>query len=554
MQEENLKIIPLGGLGEVGRNMTVIQWEDKAIIIDIGLSFPEERTPGVDYIIPNISYLQKAKPKIIGVVLTHGHYDHIGAIPYIMDKIGNPPLFGSPLTLGITKKRQEEFPLQPKLQLNEISEGSVIDLNPFEVEFFHQNHNIPDNYGLIIKTPVGNIVHTSDFKFDHTPTNAPPTNFDRLKEIGSRDILLMMSDSTGAESEGHSLSEKVIAENLEKIFQKARGRIISATFASLINRVQDLIFFAEKYGRKVVIEGYGMKTNVEISRNLNLIKVNKGTIIPIEKAVNYADHQLAVILTGAQGEGEAALMRILSKQHRHFRVKKGDTVILSSSVVPGNERAVQNLKDDIMRQGANIFHSKMMDIHAKGHAQEDEIRQMIQMIKPKFLMPIHGQYSMMANHAKIARSEGIPRENIALIDNGYIITLNQEKMSIAKKPISVKRVMVEGSGIGDVGGIVLHDRMELAECGIFVIIVAIDKETKKIKNSPDIISRGFVYLRESQLLLTEVRKKIREVIVHSANTKKDVKKTKADLKLKIERLLFNKTGRKPMVLPVVIEV
>ncbi len=549
-----LKIVPLGGLGEVGRNMTLLEWEDKILIIDIGLSFPEEKTPGVDYVIPNISYLEKRKHKVVGVVITHGHYDHIGAIPYIMEKIGNPPIFGSALSLGITKRRQEEFPLKPKLQLNEVQDGSKVDLHPFEVEFFHQNHNIPHNLGLFIKTPVGNIVHTSDFKFDLTPTNGPPTNFEKLKEIGSEGVLFLISDSTAAEAEGHSLSEKTISENLEKIFEKSKGRIITATFASLVNRVQDIIFFAEKYNRKVVIEGYGMKTNIEIARNLGIIKAEKGTIISSDKASLYQDHQLALIITGAQGEDEAALMRILSGQHRFFKLKKGDSVVLSSSVIPGNERSVQNVKDNIMRQGATIFHYQMMDIHAGGHAQEEEIKEMIRIMKPRFLMPIHGQYSMMANHAKIAQKEGIPRENIALTDNGHIIKIDQDSLYVSKKPIPVKPVMVEGSGVGDIGGVVLRDRMELAESGIFVIITAIDKKTKKIKNSPDIISRGFIYLRESQLLLTEARKNIREVITASSNNGSDVKKMKKDLKTRIEKLLFKKTGKKPLVLPVIIEV
>jgi ribonuclease J len=549
-----LRVVPLGGLGEVGRNMTVIEWEDKAIVIDIGLSFPEEKTPGVDYVIPNTSYFEKRDIKVLGVLITHGHYDHIGAIPYIMEKIGNPPIFGSPLALGITKRRQEEFPLKAKLQLNEVEDGSKVELHPFNIEFFHQNHNIPQNLGFCIKTPVGNIVHTSDFKFDPTPTNAPPTNFEKLNEIASRGVLFLMSDSTGAESEGHSLSEKTISENLEKIFKKSNGRIITATFASLINRVQDIIFFAEKYGRKVVIEGYGMKTNVEISRNLGIIKAKKGTIIPAKEASLYQDHQLTLIITGAQGEDQAALMRILSGQHKFFKLKKNDSVVLSSSVIPGNERSVQNVKDDIMRQGADIFHYQMMDIHAGGHAKEEELVEMIQIMKPKFFMPIHGHYSMMANHAKIARREGIPRNHIALTDNGHIIKIDQESLTISKRPVMVRPIMVEGSGVGDIGGVVLRDRIELSESGIFVVITAIDKKTRKIKNSPDIISRGFVYLRESQILLTESRKKIREVIFNSTQTKKDIKSVKKEIKSKIERLLYKKTGKKPLVLPVIIEV
>ncbi len=554
MEKEELRIVPLGGLGEVGRNMMVLEWGDKAIIIDMGLSFPEEKTPGVDYVIPNISYLQKNKKQILGLVLTHGHYDHIGAIPYILGKIGNPPIFGSPLTLGITQKRQEDFPTQPKLQLNEINAGSKVELGPFTVEFFHQNHNIPDGHGLLIKTPLGKIVHTSDFKFDFSPTNTPVTDIELLKKVADGGVLLLMSDSTGAEAEGSSLSEKVISKNLEKIFEKASGRIITATFASLINRIQDIITLSEKYNRKVVIEGYGMKTNIEIARNLGYIKTKKGTIISADKASLYDDNKLTILSTGAQGEGNAALMRILSKQHRHFRLKKGDCVILSSSVIPGNERAVQNLKDDIMRQGADIIHSQMMDIHAKGHAQQDELKEMIKIMSPYYFMPIHGQYSMMASHAKLAQEEGVLPENIILTDNGHLITINEEKMNIAKKPFPVTPIMVDGSGIGDVGGVVLHDRTELASSGIFVIIAVIDKKSRKIKNSPDIISRGFIYLRESQILLTEVRKKVMGIISEGGKKNKSTKDIKPEIKAKIESFLFSKTGRRPMVLPVVIEI
>ncbi len=555
MYEEKLRIVPLGGLGEVGRNMMVVEWGDDAVIIDIGLNFPEEKTPGVDYVIPNISYLEKNKKRIWGVILTHGHYDHIGAIPYILDKIGNPPLFGSALTLGITQKRQEEFPLKPALKTHEIKDGDKIELGPFTAEFFHQNHNVPDGHGVVIETPVGNIINTSDFKFDSTPTNAPPTNFDRLNEIASKGVLLLMSDSTGAETEGRSLSEKLISKNMDELFGKIKGRIITATFASLVNRLQDIITISEKYGRKVVVEGFGMKTNLEIARNLGLIKSKKGTIIPAEKAADYPDNKITILSTGAQGEGNAALMRILSGQHRHFQLKKGDSVILSSSVIPGNERSVQNLKDDIMRQGADIFHSQMMDIHAKGHAQQDELRDMIQIMSPQYFMPIHGQYSMMASHAKIAREEGVPKNNIALVDNGFIVSFDKErKMNISKKPLPVAPVMVDGSGIGDVGGVVLHDRMGLAESGIFVVIAVVDKKTRKIKNSPDIISRGFVYLRESQALLTEVRKKVMEIISKGGKQNKDVKDMKPEIKSKIESFLYSKTKRRPLVLPVVIEI
>ena len=552
-EQKRLRIVPLGGLGEVGKNMMALEWDKKILIIDAGLSFPEEKNPGIDYIIPNISYLKKRKKDILGIVFTHGHYDHIGAIPYIMDDLGNPPLFGSPLTLGILEKRQEEYPNQPKLKLNKVKDGSQINLGPFNIEFFHQNHNIPDNLGLFIETPVGNIVNTSDFKFDSTPTNAPPTDFDKIKSLGKKGVLLMLSDSTGAENEGRSLSEKTICENMEKIFKEAKGRLITATFASLINRIQDIIYLSEKYGRKVVVEGYGMQTNVEIARNLKLLKIKKGTIVTPKKALDLPDNKVTLICTGAQGEERAALVRIANGEHRSFHLKSNDTVVLSSSTVPGNERAVQNLRDDILRQGATVFHSKMMDIHAKGHANEEELKEMIKMLKPKFLIPIHGQYSMLIRHKEIAESTKVPK-GVFVIENGEPALLSKDGIQLEKKKISSKPVLIDGSGIGDVGGVVLYDRQELAESGIFVVIVVRDKKEKTLKNSPDIISRGFIYLRNSQDMLAASRKKIREIMKESSQNNYDVKKTKYLLKKKLESFLYSRTKRRPIVVPVVIEV
>ncbi len=553
-KEEKLKITPLGGLGEVGKNMTLLEYEGKILIIDMGLNFPEEDNPGVDYIIPNISYLQGRKKDILGVVFTHGHYDHIGAVPYFLNKLGNPALYASPLTMGIIERRQDDFPNQPKLNKTIVENGSKINLGPFKVEFFHQNHNIPQNLGMFIETPVGNILHTSDFKFDETPQNGLPTNFKKIKEFGNRGVHLMLSDSTGVEKEGHSLSEKVISENIEKIFQKAKGRIITATFSSLINRVQDIIELSEKYGRKVVIEGYGMKTNVELAINLGLIKVNKNTFVDRRKADGLPDSKTTIICTGAQGEERAALMRITNGEHRYFQLKENDTVVFSSSIIPGNERSVQNLRDDILRQGADIYHYKMMDIHASGHGQSDEAEKMIEMIKPNFLIPIHGQYSMLVKHKKLAEKTGIP-EKVLIIENGEPVILTPENIYKADEKVNTKEVLVDGSGVGDVGGVVLYDRKELAESGIFVVIVVLDRKTKKLQNSPDIISRGFVYLRESQDLLAETRKKTRNIIKNASKGKKsNAKSIKKEMQQKIEDFLYSKTRRKPIVIPVVIEI
>jgi len=554
---QQLKIIPLGGLGEVGRNMMVLEYGGRFLIIDMGLRMPEEDMPGVDYIIPNISFLRGKQKNILGAVFTHGHYDHIGAIPYLIDRVGvNLPMYASGLTRGIILRRQEDFTHLPKLKLSQVKNGQTVKLGPFSVEFFRQNHNISDNMGLFIETPVGNIMHTSDFKFDKTPVYDSPTDFDKLKSLGRRKVLLLMSDSTGAEEPNHSLSEKTIMENLEEIFKKSEGRIIAATFGSLIHRIQQLIALSEKYGRRVAIDGYSMKINVEICKKLGYIKAQKGTLIKPEQLQNYPDSKVALICTGAQGEGQAVLMRIANGEHRFVRLKKSDTVIFSSSVVPGNERTVQFLKDELYRQKTTVFHYKMMDIHAGGHAQREELKEMINIMKPKFFMPVHGQYSMLVNHANLAKSQGIPEKNIAVVENGRVITLTPKTISVEKKMVESNYIMVDGLGIGDVGEVVLRDRQTLAKDGMFVIVAVIDRQTGKVKGSPDIISRGFVYLRESKPLLAETRKKVIDIIDRTAGSGGAVNWSyvKDNIRNRIGGFLYSKTQRRPMILPVLIEV
>jgi ribonuclease J len=551
-----LKIIPLGGLGEVGRNMTLLEYNRAILIVDLGFRMPEEDMPGVDFIIPNVSYLKDRKKDILGVVFTHGHYDHIGAIPYLLEKIGNPPMYASGLAKGIILKRQDDFPQLPKLNLHQVKNGDRIKLGPFVVEFFKQTHNISDNFGFFIETPVGNIVHTSDFKFDDNPVYDLPTDFKKLESFGKKGVLLLMSDSTGAEEEGHSLSEEKIMENLEGIFKEAKGRIIAATFGSLINRIQQLISLSEKYGRKVAVDGYSMKSNVEICKELGYIKTQKGTLIKPNQMQNYPDSKVTMIGTGAQGEGQAVLMRVANGEHRSVKLKKEDTVIFSSSVIPGNERTVQFLKDQLYRQGVKVYHYKMMDIHAGGHAQRDELRQMIQLIKPKFFIPIHGQYSMLVNHAKLAREQGIPEKNVLVVENGQVVELSQSKIAITKERAESNYIMVDGLGIGDVGEVVLRDRQTLSKDGMFVIVAIIDRTTGKVKGSPDIISRGFVYLRESKELLYETRKRVIDIVNKSAGSGGAVNWSyvKDSIRNRIGDFLYQKTQRRPMILPVVIEV
>jgi len=551
-----LKIIPLGGLGEVGRNMTLLEYGGKILIIDMGLGFPSEDMPGIDCLIPNSAYLRERGNDILGIVFTHGHYDHIGAIPYTVSRIGTAPMYASALTKGMILKRQQDFPNQPELDIEEVEDGSKIKLGPFGIEFFRLNHSIPQNLALLIKTPVGSIVHTSDFKFDESPVNDIPTDFRKLKRIGRQGVHLLMSDSTGAEEEGHSLSEKTIFKNLDSIFKGAKGRIIAASFASLLNRIQQMVILSERYGRKVIVEGRSMRNNIEIAQALKKFYIKKGTLIRAEEIRKFPDSKISVICTGAQAEERAAFMRIANREHKYIHIKKGDTVVFSSSVIPGNERSIQALKDEFYRQGANVFHYKMMDIHASGHAKQEELKQMIKIMGPRFFMPVHGQYSMLVKHAELAREQGVLKENIIIAENGQIINLTPRNISLSKKTVPANIVMVDGLGVGDVGEIVLRDRQVLAKDGMFVIIAIVDRQAGRIKGSPDIISRGFVYLRESKDLLKETRKRVVNIVNRAAHSGGAVNWTyvKEELRNKISSFLFYKTQRRPMILPVVIEV
>ncbi|HEX9721696.1 MAG TPA: ribonuclease J [Candidatus Paceibacterota bacterium] len=555
-KDANLRVTPLGGLGEVGRNMMVVEYQGSILLIDMGFRMPEEDMPGVDYIIPNISYLKGKERNILALLITHGHYDHLGAIPYLLKQLGNPPIFAGNLAKAIIMKRQEDFANQPKLRITPLQNGKKFALGPFTIEPFRQNHNITDNFGFLINTPVGNIVHTSDFKFDDDPVNEPGTDYKRLKRIGDQKILLLMSDSTNAEEPNHSLSEKVIFANLDEIFKQAQGRIITATFASLINRVQQIITLSEKYGRHVGLEGYSMKTNVEISKQFGYMKMKSGTILKTKDVLGYPDSKITICGTGAQGEERAVLMRVVNGEHPHVKIQKGDTVIFSSSVIPGNERSVQFVKDQLYRQGANVFHYKMMDIHASGHANEEELKQMLELMRPKFLMPVHGQFSMLVNHAKLAQGEGISEQNIFVMENGQTLSVDKTQAALEKTRAPANYIMVDGLGVGDVGEVVLRDRQNIGKDGIFVIIAVVDRQTGNVKGSPDIISRGFIYLRESKDLLKEVRKKTIYTINQSSKVEGPINwiYVRDIVRNQISEFLFHKTERRPMVLPVIIEV
>lgn len=552
--QNTLKIIPLGGLGEVGRNMTVLEYGKDIIIIDVGFGFAEDDMPGIDYTLPNVSYLDDKKDRIRGIILTHGHMDHVGGLPFLINRLGNPTIYCMNLTRGIIMKRHLEFPHLPDLEINLVHPKEVIHLGEFEIEFFHVNHNIPDDTALFITTPAGSIVHTADFKFDPQPLNEQPADLEYIKKIGDRGVTVLMSDSTGAEKDGTSISESVIQDNLELIFKEATGMIIAGTFSSILNRIQQLTTLSEKYGRKIVFDGYSLRTNVEISKELGYIKMKKDTQILPNQIEDYPRNKITLVGTGAQGEGQAVLMRIASGEHRFVQLKKGDSVIFSSSVIPGNERTVQRLKDLIYRLGARVYHYGMMDIHASGHAYRDDLRLMIRLIRPKFLMPIHGHYSMMVNHGSLGQAEGMKEENIIIADNGSIVHITPNAFWFDKKTAPSDIIMVDGLGVGDIGNVVLRDRQVLAKDGMFVIVTLIDGKTGKVYGSPDIISRGFIYLKENKEFLMQVRKKIRWLVEHKTTRPINWAYLKDLIRDEIGLFLFQKTERRPMVLPVVIEV
>jgi len=536
--------------------MTIFEYDRDIVIVDMGLQFPEEDMPGIDYVIPNISYLKGKENYIRGVIVTHGHFDHIGGIPHIMHKIGNPTIFTARLTQAIIEKRQEDYKEQGKLNIYTVDpDKDNLQLGSFKVEFFRVNHNIPDGFGVVIHSPVGSVMHTGDFKFDPSPVGEKPTDIEKIKKFGQRGIKLLMSDSTGSETEGDSISEQSIMETLDQIIQGNKNRIIIATFSSLLSRIQQIIMLAEKCGRKVVIQGYSMKSNVEIAVKLGYLKAQKGTLISPKEMKDLPKEKVIIACTGAQGEDRAVLMRIANKEHREIKLIKNDTVIFSSSVVPGNERTVQRLKDNLTRQGAELFHYKMMDVHTGGHALRDDLKRMIQMTNPKYFVPIHGNHYMLKIHGDLAADVGIPRENILLPDNGHIMEFTETTGAITKRKVPANHVMVDGLGIHDSSNVVIRDRQMLAKDGMFVVIATIDGKTGKLVGNPDLISRGFIYMKESKGLVEQARKKVRKIV---ESKKVDSSVNYAYLKNKIRddvgQFLYSKTERRPMVLPVVIEV
>ncbi len=557
---DNLRVMVMGGLEEVGRNMTVFECNKEIIIIDMGLQFPEEDMPGIDYIIPNVSYLQDKKSWIKGVIISHGHYDHIGGIPHIMGEIGNPPMFMGKLTAGLVRKRNVEYKNAPTLKIKEIDENSSIKLgNSFTVEFLRVNHSIPDCFATIIKTPLGTLVHTGDFKIDFTPVNDKPADLNRMAQLGAAGVRLLMSDSTDATHPGYQVSESYIGEEMGKIFEKIEGRIIVGTFASQLSRLQKIFDLAEKYGRRVSLQGRSMVSNVEVAHEIGYLKFNPKLLIDDKELNKLPDNRVLIVGTGAQGESNAFLSRVVNGEHRTVNIKPGDTVLFSSSVIPGNERSIQNLMDRVVRRGAKIIHYRMLDIHAGGHAKAEDLKLTMRLFKPEYFMPIEANHYMLRAHAELAEQVGIPKNKIFVADNGQVVDFRvvggKVEGTLTDEKVPTDYVMVDGLGVGDVSEIVLRDRRMMAEDGMIVVIATIDSHTGDVIGNPDLISRGFVHMKENRDLIEKTRARVKKIVKDkNPITVADDDYIKNKIRNDIGQFLFAQTKRRPMVLPVVIKV
>jgi len=558
-KQQNLRIIPLGGCEEVGRNMTVFEYGNDIVIIDMGIQFPEEDMPGIDYVIPNVEYLRGKEKRIRAVLFSHGHLDHIGAAPILLKKLDNPLIIARPLTIEMIKRHQEDFERGSSKKLRTMYIKNIqdkINLGNFQVGFFPVDHSIMDAVGIILETPLVSIVHPGDWIIEHKPIDKEEIKYTELSKL-KRPIILML-ESLGAINPKTPVTEEQMLNNLYKLISPAPGRTIITTFSSQILRIKQILEYASKIGKKVALDGFSMKLNMGIAEKLGYLKAEtiKDTIIPTEKITDFPDNKIIIICTGGQGEEMSALPRIVSGNHRFIKIRKNDTVIFSSSVIPGNERTVQRLKDNTYRLSDYVFHTDIMDVHISGHSNIQDVKEIISQIKPDYFIPVYANHFMLKEAAKIAYGLGFPKERVLVPDNGSIIDVDTQSVKMLKEKVPSNYVMVDGLGVGDVGEIVLRDRQNLAQDGMFVIIAVVDRQTGKVKGSPDIISRGFVYLRESKELLKNVRKRTINIVDKAAGSGGAVNwvYVKNELRDKIGKFLFLKTKRRPMVLPVVIEV
>ena len=553
MENNKVKIIPLGGLGEIGKNITAIEYEDEIIVIDCGTTFPEEDMYGVDLVIPDITYLLNNSSKVKGIFLTHGHEDHIGALPYILKQL-NVPVYGTKLTLGLVELKLKEHNILSDCTLNVVEAGDIVELENIKIEFIRNSHSIAGSCSLAIHTPIGIIVHTGDFKIDYTPIDGKMMDLERLSKLGSEGVLMLLADSTNVERPGYTLSERVIGETFNKVFAKARGRIIVATFASNIHRMQQIIDASIEFGRKIAFSGRSMEKVSQVAMDLGYLHIPEGYNISIDEIRNYPNENITVITTGSQGEPMSALARMSTSTHKTLKVENGDLFIISASPIPGNEKFISRVINELFKKGAEVVYEAFEEVHVSGHARQEELKLIHTLVKPKFFMPVHGEYRHLRHHALLAQKLGMDSSNIVIGETGQVVEVSSNEAKITGR-VQSGAVMVDGLGVGDVGHIVLRDRKHLAEDGIFTIVVTIEKESFSVIAGPDIITRGFVYVKESEDLINEARELVkRELDKCLDNQITEWVVIKSSIKNAVGKFLYEKTKRRPIILPIIMEI
>lgn len=549
-----LRIVPLGGLGEIGRNMLVLEYGNDIVIIDAGIMFPPEEMLGIDFIIPNTRYLDDKKKNIRGIIITHGHEDHIGALPYVLPRLGHPVIYTAPLTKGLIEVKLEEFNLQaPRIEV--IKPGQKIKLGVFEIEPFEVNHSIPDTLGLVINTPVGLLVHSSDFKFDFTPVSGSPINLGKLAELGKKNVLALFSDSTNVEVPGYTLSEKTVGDNFMNIFSQAEGRVIVSSFASLINRIQQVFDASKRFNRHVFLSGRSLIGNVKVALKLGYLKAPKDLLVDAHQLKQLRDDQVTIMCTGSQGEMYSALVRMASDDHPHVKIKPGDTVVISASPIPGNETAINRTINNLFRRGAKVIYGRELDIHVSGHAAQEELKILYEIVKPKYFIPVHGEDRHLILHCRLVQEMGHSPNAAFALEDGKVLEIDKNQSArLRSEMVPSGYVLVDGLGVGDVGDVVLRDRQVMSKEGVFMVVCIVNHRTKELLSSPDIISRGFVYMRAHEKLIQEARRRVRKIMQkYSQKHPGDWSHVKNELRDQVGEFLFQKTKRRPLVLPVIIE-
>ncbi|MFZ3130659.1 MAG: ribonuclease J [Desulfosporosinus sp.] len=551
-KEHKLQIIPLGGLGEIGKNMTVIRYDNQMVLVDAGLAFPDEDMLGIDIVIPDYSYLIENKEMLLGILLTHGHEDHIGALPYLLRDL-DVPIFSTRLTLGIIQSKMKENNLN-SIKATVVQPRDVIKLGVFRIEFIRVNHSIPDTVSIAIHSPLGTIVLTGDFKLDHTPVSGEILDIQKFSELGDKGVLCLLSDSTNVERTGFTPSERLVGQMIEEAFCEAKDRVILASFASNVYRLQQAITSAVKTNRKVAVVGRSMVNIVGIAEELGYLDIPEGTLIDIDEIVSLPGNQVCILTTGSQGEPMSALTRMASNDHRHVAIKPGDTVIISASPISGNEKSVAKTVDQLFKLGANVIYESTDGMHVSGHASQEEQKLMLSMVRPQYFMPVHGEYRMLIKHAQLAEELGIPRENIFITENGGVVEFTRHGASMGGK-VTAGKVLIDGLGVGDVGNIVLRDRKQLSQDGILIVVMTISRSSGAIVSGPDVVTRGFVYVRESESMLDEAKQKVRQTMARCReNRVTEWAMLKNQIRDALSKQFYEKTRRRPMILPIIQEV